>query len=243
MKTSESPNAPDFRRGFLRVPLWVWIEVYCHKSLTRRELQLISVVIRESWGWATSGGGVQLWTRPMSPRQFADATRLPLDHLAHDLTELVARGILLERDRCYQFVPRPQVWLAKSPKSPDIPPKPPAFAEKTATPAGSYRKDIDTLKKRGVAELSHREEPGAAPGRSPQKESPEELLLHILTTLTGPLSDGEVEQLHLWIMRKGVKRIWQSLEPFIRLGSKQVRSRLKRKLRKGRKSGRSFFDE
>ena len=62
-------NAPDYSRGYLRVPLDLWRALYCRAPLTRRQLQPVSVVIRESWGWQQPGGQVYRWTRPLTPRQ------------------------------------------------------------------------------------------------------------------------------------------------------------------------------
>jgi hypothetical protein len=97
------PDAPDYGHGYLRVPLSVWAALYCRGPLTRRQLQLVSVVLRESWGWQTRGGGVHLWTRPLTTGHFARATGLATDHLARDLQLLVARGVLREKNRCYQL--------------------------------------------------------------------------------------------------------------------------------------------
>lgn len=135
------PALPDYGRGFLRVPHAVWMEVYCQAPLTRRQLQIVSVVLRESWGWRAdsregrvtdvndgspgsiqkrkgssnaAGPGVRLWTRPLTPRAFARATGLSTDHLARDLRDLVSRGILREREGCYQFIGSPKEWQPKS---------------------------------------------------------------------------------------------------------------------------------
>jgi hypothetical protein len=96
-------TAPDFRRGFLRIPLGVWLEVYCRAPLTRRHLQLVSVVIRETWGWQRPGGAVYTWSRTLFPRHFAQATGLSTDHIRRDLRDLLARGVLEEQHGCYRF--------------------------------------------------------------------------------------------------------------------------------------------
>jgi hypothetical protein len=98
-------TAPDFSRGFLRVPTPVWEALVCRTPLTRRQLQLAAVVLRESWGWRARGGGVRLWTRPLTTGDFARATGLATDRIARDLTALERRGFLLRHGNCWQLVP------------------------------------------------------------------------------------------------------------------------------------------
>src|SRR6266542_4132987 len=139
-----SPDpAPDYTRGFLRVPLEFWAALYCRAPLTRRQLQLVSVVLRESWGWQGKGGQVQLWTRSLLVRQFAQLTGLSTDHLAQDLQTLVERGILRQDGQRYQLVPHPQLWItpgSREPKERPVAPKPPALTAKTALPAPDVKK-------------------------------------------------------------------------------------------------------
>lgn len=122
----------DFRRGYLRVPLAVWLTVFCRPLLTRRQFQLVSVVIRESWGWQTRGGEPQLWTKPLTSRDFAQATGLSTDHLRRDLRRLIARGVLREQTGRYQFVSEPRLWRTLPAPAPEARPLPP---ESTASPA------------------------------------------------------------------------------------------------------------
>src|SRR3954470_20469010 len=96
-------HAPNYERGYLRVPLSVWADLYCRAPLTRRQLQLVSAVLRESWGWQLRKGEVRLWTRPLTASHFAAATGLSTDHLARDLRALVARRVLDEREGRYQL--------------------------------------------------------------------------------------------------------------------------------------------
>lgn len=125
---------PDFRKGFLRIPLLVWLQVYCRAPLTRRQLQIVSVVIRESWGWATRRGYVQLWTRPLTTRHFANLTGLTTDHLRRDLDLLVRRRILLQDGPRYRFVSDPRLWKKEEPGAPKRWPAPP---EPPVSPAGN----------------------------------------------------------------------------------------------------------
>ena len=77
-------------------------------------MQLISVVLRESWGWGAKGGGVRLWTRPLSTRRFAEATGLSTDRIARDLRLLVEAGVLLEGEGRYALGGFPQSPCGKA---------------------------------------------------------------------------------------------------------------------------------
>jgi len=126
--------APDYASGYLRVPLAVWLGVFCRAPLTRRQLQLVAAVLRESWGWQGRGGGVRTWTRPLSPRHFASLTGLSTDRIARDLRDLVRRGALEERERRYRLVPDVARWGSGG--RPASGPEPPAEStEPSAVPA------------------------------------------------------------------------------------------------------------
>jgi phage replication O-like protein O len=159
------PHAPDFRRGFLRVPLAFWLEAYCRSPLTRREMQIVSAVLRESWGWNSRDGVPRLWTRPLPTRQFARLTGLSTDRLKQDVESLVERGVLLRRGDRYQAVTDPQAWRPRTyphdgeggtTKRRSLPPKPQENAAETSLPTEAYRKRKERIKKRlgWEAELS-----------------------------------------------------------------------------------------
>jgi phage replication O-like protein O len=168
------PHAPDFRRGFLRVPLAFWLEAFCRSPLTRRELQVVSAVIRESWGWNGKDGSPRLWTRPLSTRRIAELTSLSTDRLKQDVEGLVGRGVLLRRGDRYQVVPDPRAWRVRTnpqvvslrtypqtddggaPKRRSLPPKPQGNAAEMSLPAEADRKRKEIIKKRlgREAELS-----------------------------------------------------------------------------------------
>jgi phage replication O-like protein O len=161
------PPAPDFRRGFLRVPLTFWLEAYCRAPLTRRELQIVSAVLRESWGWSAKDGGVRLWTRPLATRSLARLTGLSTDRLRRDVESLVRRGVFLRRGDRYRLIPDPRAWRPRSypqpgegapPNGRSRPPKPPGDAAETTLPAEAERERKEILKKRWMeeAELSSR---------------------------------------------------------------------------------------
>jgi hypothetical protein len=148
-----SSNAPDYRGGYLRVPLSLWLSAYCRTGLTRRELQLVSVVLRESWGWRSEDGKVRLWTRSMTPARFARATGLSTDRIGRDLDGLVERGVLLEREGRYQLVTYPQAWEARPSKRRSSPPKAREGAAEKAPGTECYRKTKDNLKKRSKSDV------------------------------------------------------------------------------------------
>ena len=251
-------GAPDYDRGYLRVPLSIWSALYCQTPLTRRQLQLCSVVLRESWGWRSRKGGVYLWTRPLSARQFQAATGLATDHLTRDLRDLIARGILRERERRYQLVPDPQVWKTRSRKAPK---ERSAGAETTASTAKTALSP-SVLKKankeqRNVEDLPESElSPSGdnlAPGASPSARKPgltrvsgpsggasgtADRLAPLIDSFVGALSPGEAAALRAWIRQAGVVPVWDTLEPFFRQGRRATRQQLQTLLNEPR-SGQS----
>jgi len=216
--------APDFHRGYLRVPLNFWRAVYCRSPLTRRQLQLVSVILRESWGWTRRGGEVQLWTRRLSVRSFADLTGLSTDRLGRDLRALVARGVLRERDGRYQLVPQPELWItppaAKSapPKARARPPKAPAFPAETAPPAPHTK--TAKKRKRNVPVLSR---PGLSPAVDNSPAPAVAILLEVIATFAGPLTSREQRALHARIRWQGAAAVWTALEPGLREGPQNGR--------------------
>lgn len=228
-------TTPDYSRGYLRVPLAVWEAVYCRAPLTRRQLQLVSVVLRETWGWQDRGGTVRLWTRPLSTRQFAQATGLSTSRLRRDLQALVDQGILLAQAGRYQFVFPPDRWITARPLA-----KPGA---KTALPnaetaptiaetALSRRpKDKRKIHKRNGGSPEHRLSPAGDNSRVPASALPvEERLIAILVAFVGPLPDGWIARLREWIGREGIAIVWRTLEPALRQGSTAARVALAEQL-------------
>jgi hypothetical protein len=220
-------HAPDYRRGYLRVPLPLWAELYCRAPLTRRQLQLISVVLRESWGWQRRGQ-VQLWTRPLAPRQLAQLTGLSTDHLRRDLQALVQRGVLREQDYQYQLVPDPGLWKTRPPSAPKQrapAPKPPAPAAKTAL----FPPDLKIVNKKQRNEGLPVDK-SASPSVVPESQHPfpERLGLEarfgqVVEAFVGTLSAAESQQLRQWIARDGVALVWHELEDAFRRGPRAVR--------------------
>jgi hypothetical protein len=225
--------APDYSRGFLRVPLSVWQALYCRAPLTRRQLQLVSVVLRESWGWQTKGGTVYRWTRPLTPRQFAQATGLSTDHLRRDLQILVARGVLRELAGRYQLVPDPQLWKTplRSPQKgrPRALKLPAASAETALLPP-----DLKTAKirQRNVARFPEDElSPTGDNSRIADRSVSEDRFVAVLAAFTGELSAEQRKCLGAWIRQEGTPTVWAALaEPF-RRGPAAVRRSLEAQLK------------
>lgn len=238
---------PDFRRGYLRVPLAVWLTVFCRAPLTRRQLQIVSVVIRESWGWQSRSGEVRVWTRRLASRQLAEATGLSTDHLARDLRLLLDRGVLREQEGRYQFVWDTRLW--KSPaEMPRIrrsvaPNRPHGTANRAAT-APDVK--IGNIEKRNVAvptgsDLSTTgENVAATPSFQPTQlafvrpsfPAPQaapttvERLVDVVRAFVGALSVEDVATLRTWAETSNVAAVWAALEPHFRRGPMVARQRL-----------------
>lgn len=241
-------NEPNFSRGYLRLPLMVWGTVYCRGPLTRRQLQLVSLVIRESWGWQRPGGQVHLWTRPLSPRQFAQATGLSTDHLRRDLNRLLERGVLRERQQRYQFVGDVQLWKADLTPTLEVRPAPPEWPVLTAeTAPADLASKKSKRKQRNVVrqpdpDLSTTGENSSSPralsrsflssdGPAPISATAIERLVDVVAAFVGSLSPREADALRLWIYEVGVAAVWAALEPAFRLGPTAGRERLQALLR------------
>lgn len=244
-------TALDFARGYLRVPLAVWAALYCRAPLTRRQLQLVSVVIRESWGWQTKGGRVYLWTRPLSSCQFAQFTGLSTDRIARDLKVLLARGILREREGRYQLVAEPRLWKTLStPASEQRPPAPkrPAAGAETALPAPDLK--ISHKQQRNVRPLPEKRlstrvdkwlaisHEGEGTAKATPAASAEERFLQVVSAFAGELSPAESERLRVWIRQDGVDRVWQTLAEAFRCGPRALRASLRHPQEKGKEIGR-----
>jgi hypothetical protein len=242
---SPGDYAPDYDRGYLRVPLSVWMELYCRAPLTRRQLQLVSVVIRESWGWQTKDGQVYLWTRPLPPRQLATATGLSTDHLARDLKALVTRGVVREQAGRYQLVPDLRLWKSLPPhalkrRSPAL--KAPVQRAKTTLFASGPKK---ANKVQRNVRLPTRSELSPVADNSPvlSEASPddrsreeetlgrERRFVQVLEAYGGALPVEQAEQLRHWLRQDGITVVWQALQPAFRRGPTGFRAALEARLR------------
>lgn len=248
-------TAPDFQHGYLRVPLSLWSALYCRCPLTRRQLQLVSVVLRESWGWQGRDGQVRLWTRRLSAADFAAATGLSTDHLARDLRRLVARRVLDEREGRYQLEADPGLWITPGAAAPSAagsagsavraaegaveaagsaPAAPGAKKEKIRNrnvppDARGLSTTGDNVPARRSACRSARravsDDPAATP---PTPPSAADRLVVLVPLFTGPLAEVEQAALRAWIDGAGSAAVWNSLEPHLRDDPGQVRSLIRR---------------
>jgi hypothetical protein len=233
-------HAPDFGRGFLRVPLSVWAALYCRAPLTRRQLQLVSVVIRESWGWQKPGGEVYRWTRPLTPCQFAALTGLSTDHLARDLKALVEQGVLREEGGRYELVANPALWKTPASRTPKVRPEAPKSPERSAEsallPPGLK---IENGQQRNVGGLT-REQLSPAVERSSltassDPEQPidpvpvEQRFFTVVDAFVGGLAASESECLHDWLRQDSIQAVWQELADTFRHGPSAVRACLKQR--------------
>lgn len=239
-------SRPDFRHGYLRVPLAVWMTLFCRGLLTRRQLQLACVVLRESWGWRGPDGEVRAWTRRLTTRQFAAATGLSTDHLRRDLSLLVRSGVLREAEGCYQLVPAPRLWttaLFRPPKRRSPPPKSPAAAAVSAlstpgvktgkiskengppAPGGACSPPVDNSPSRPSSRPSS-PAPAAAREQLARKRLVRERLVRVIAAFAGPLPAVQAGALARWIDAEGVAAVWIALEPALRRGPAAARRRL-----------------
>jgi hypothetical protein len=247
----DDDHGPDYDHGYVRVPLSIWAALYCQAPLTRRQLQLVSHVLRESWGWQTKDGQVYRWTRPLTPRRFSAATGLSTDHLTQDLRILVARGLLREAGRRYQLVPDPALWKthpSRAPKSRAERVQTAADIAKTALLPSAVKKakkeqrnvprsPESELSPSGDNSLSRVSASDAPPDRSraavraPADPGVAEPLVRLIESFVGPLSPREAGVLRAWIAAAGVVPVWDALEPSFRQGAPATRRQLQRLLR------------
>jgi hypothetical protein len=233
---------PDFSRGYLRIPLTVWLPLYCRGPLTRRQLQLVSVVIRESWGWQTRSGQVHLWTRPLPVRQFSTATGLSTDHLRRDLDRLLALGVLRRRGERYQFAGEVALGITRGPAAPQlrrVPPEPPAAGASSALPLLATKKrerkqrnvllkpeaNLSPVGENSSSPTSQRS-PSASAGPAGLMAGASERLVHVVATFVGPLSRSQQVALQSWIEDAGVAATWQALAPGFGRGAVFARQHL-----------------
>lgn len=216
-------NAPDFSHGFVRIPLGVWLSVFCKAPLTRRQLQLVAVVIRESWGWSDKGGGVRLFTRPMSPKKFAELSDLSTDRLSRDLKELLTRGVLQEQDGRYHFVPYPQQWTPKLPRWRYPATKQQALSDETSPGEDGERKRKKEKEKRSKSEWPQL----STIDPSPATHTPLIIkAVEVIQAFTGPLDAHDQENLTSLIVQMGIGDLWSALEPGLRAGPERARAYL-----------------
>lgn len=206
-------SVPDFSRGFLRVPTSIWMDVFCRAPLSRRQLQIVSLIIRESWGWQTRDGRPYLWTRPLPARQIATATGLSSDHIARDVKELVGRNVLVQQDRCFQFNADVSSWLPRGSAAPDLP----VPTAKTAARTADLAPSASVVK---TGEIEQRDVDATS------RASRRDRFVRIVVGFVGSISPEEEAELRRWIESVGVAAVWQLLEPGFRRGPAAGRQHL-----------------
>jgi hypothetical protein len=191
-------SGPDYSRGYLRVPLGVWLSTFCRGECSRRQLQLVAAVMRESWGWHDKEGRPYAWTRPLDAAAFSRLTGISPDHARRELRALVSRGVLAESGGRYRFVPsseRPEVTteMAATATNPVVP-----------EPGPNTAKDSDT---------------NVAPDRPA-------VLASLLSGFAGSLSPSERERLGRWVERVGTAAAWARLEAAVEAGPQAAQAAL-----------------
>lgn len=206
-------SAPDYSRGYLRIPNGVWEALLCRAPLSRRQLQLACVVIRETWGWQAPGGGIRLWSRPLTTGDFAQATGLATDRIARDLAALERLGLLRQHDRRWQFLPeglagsRPSV-PAFSPGSAG-----PAFAAAETTPAAPGRKTEKKKEKNDAFGAGTRQRPAVHNQPTNRAALRADLFRRLVEAAAGPLPVPARQLLADRIREDGIAAVWADLAP------------------------------
>lgn len=226
-----SDAQPDYQHGYLRLPLGLWLGVVCRGLLTRRQLQLVAVVIRESWGWQTRAGQVQVWTRALTHEQFGAVTGLAREHVSRELKTLLAWGVLRQSGRRYQFEPSPERWHPRPVARRQVPQQP-LFAPNrshrgTSLVPPTSDPNKPKTEKRNVAPASADPVDSSPPSSTPTSAVVVDRFVHIVATYAGRLTPAEVAGLRRWAELAGVGPVYQALAPAFRRGPSAVRAFLK----------------
>lgn len=197
-------GSPDYSRGYLRVPLDVWLGTFCRGTLTRRQLQLVAVVLRESWGWHDREGRPYTWTRPLSSAAFSRLTGIAPDHARREVRGLLSRGVLAEAAGRYRFV------LA---------------AERAGAPT---RAEGPVNRSAGAAETGGPEPVPKTAKDSQTNVAPDRpaAFAALLAGFAGPLPPREAARLRRWVEREGVAAVWTQLGAAFQAGPEAARAAL-----------------
>lgn len=201
-------SAPDFGRGFLRVPNAVWEALLCRAPVTRRQLQLLSVVTRETWGWQEPGGGVRPWTRPLRTRDFALRTGLSPDRIGRDLEALSSLGVLRRHGDRWQFVP---AGLAECSRVAAASRRRAAMRRADGT-AGTAEvpSGLKTAKTKKRNVTYDRSTGNRSSANCPRDRAG--LFVRLVEAAAGPLPPETARQLRERVARDGVAAVWRELE-------------------------------
>jgi len=196
-------TGPDYSRGYLRVPMGVWLSTFCRGALTRRQLQLVAAVLRESWGWHDRAGRPFAWTRPLDAAAFSRLTGISPDHARRELRVLVSRGVLAEGAGRYRFVTEAESGAPEGPPADSVPG---AEAAKTVGPGPGPKTAKDS-------------QTNVAPDRAAA-------LATLLAGFAAPLGAEDEQRLRAWVGRLGPGAAWARLEAAVRRGPQAARGAL-----------------
>ena len=88
-------------KRYTRIKHEVFENIFARGLLNVRELQVISVIIRESWGWDK---GKSNWTkRPLSNKYFVKKTGISKSHICELLQQMILEKKILKKDGYYSF--------------------------------------------------------------------------------------------------------------------------------------------
>lgn len=100
-------------REYTRIKHSVLMDIFAEGKLTKREMQVACVVIRESWGWH---GGNSNWTKRQLPHTLiAQLTKIERRNLIKTLRSMLKRNILQKNDEGqYSFNEHPDTWVCQN---------------------------------------------------------------------------------------------------------------------------------
>jgi hypothetical protein len=105
-------SSVPLRHDGVQIPGSVWDALYCRPRLTRTQLQVISVVIEETF--RNDRGRSRMWTRPLPVPELARVTEHPSHRIARSMRQLVRQGILVERGQRYRLTAEAASWTLPS---------------------------------------------------------------------------------------------------------------------------------
>jgi len=128
-------------KKYTRIKHSVLMDIFAKGLLSKREMQVAIVIIRESWGWDK---GASNWTKKkLTNVDFVRKTQLKKSHISSLLQRMILENkILVNEENFYSFNEHPDTWK-KLPKGELLKPK---KVTKKVTP--SYQKgNLELLKR------------------------------------------------------------------------------------------------